>query len=73
MKIVVIDRDGVVNEDSEYYIKNPDEWIAIPGSLEAIAKLNRAGYTVVIATNQAGIERNLFNMTTLNAIHIKMH
>ena len=73
MKIIVIDRDGVVNEDSEYYIKDPDEWNAIPGSLEAIAKLNRAGYSVVIATNQAGIERKLFNMTTLNEIHTKMY
>ncbi len=73
MKIVILDRDGVINEDSVNYIKHPDEWVPIPGSLEAIAKLNGAGYQVVIATNQAGIERGLFDMARLNAIHQKMH
>ena len=73
MKLVILDRDGVINEDSEKYIKHPDEWVPIAESLEAIAKLNGAGYQVVIATNQAGIERGLFDMAGLNAIHRKMH
>jgi D-glycero-D-manno-heptose 1,7-bisphosphate phosphatase len=73
MKLVILDRDGVINVDSEHYIKSPAEWKALPGSLEAIAKLNQAGYRVVVATNQSGIGRGLFDMDTLNAIHDKMH
>jgi D-glycero-D-manno-heptose 1,7-bisphosphate phosphatase len=73
VKLVVLDRDGVINHDSDQYIKSPDEWRPIPGSLEAIARLNHAGYRVVIATNQSGIGRGLFDMATLNAIHEKMH
>ncbi len=73
MKLVILDRDGVINHDSDAFIKSPDEWIPIPGSLEAIARLNQAGYRVVVATNQSGIARGLFNMATLNAIHQKMH
>jgi len=73
MKLVILDRDGVINHDSAAYIKNPDEWKPIPGSLEAVARLNQAGYRVVIATNQSGIGRGLFEMATLNAIHDKMH
>jgi D-glycero-D-manno-heptose 1,7-bisphosphate phosphatase len=72
-KLVVLDRDGVINRDSEQFIKAPDEWRPIPGSLEAIARLNHAGFRVVIATNQSGIGRGLFDMATLNAIHDKMH
>jgi len=72
MKLIVLDRDGVINEDSDAYIKNPDEWIPIPGSLESIAKLNRAGYIVVVATNQSGIARGYFDLETLSAIHKKM-
>lgn len=72
-KLIVLDRDGVINYDSDQFIKSPDEWIAIPGSLEAIARLNHAGYRVVIATNQSGIGRGLFDIGTLNAIHNKMH
>jgi D-glycero-D-manno-heptose 1,7-bisphosphate phosphatase len=72
MKLVVLDRDGVINQDSAHFIKNTDEWIAIPGSLEAIALLNQHGYRVVIATNQSGIRRGLFDVSTLNAIHDKM-
>jgi D-glycero-D-manno-heptose 1,7-bisphosphate phosphatase len=72
-KLIVLDRDGVVNRDSDQYIKSPDEWRPIPGSLEAIARLNHAGYRVVIATNQSGIGRGLFEMSTLIAIHDKMH
>lgn len=73
MKLVILDRDGVINHDSPHFIKSPDEWIPIPGSLEAIARLNQAGYRVVVASNQSGIARELFDMDTLNAIHSKMH
>jgi D-glycero-D-manno-heptose 1,7-bisphosphate phosphatase len=73
MKLVILDRDGVINYDSEHFVKSAAEWKAIPGSLEAIAKLNQAGYKVVIATNQSGIGRGLFDMDTLNAMHEKMH
>ena len=73
VKLIVLDRDGVINHDSAQFIKSPDEWRQIPGSLEAIARLNHAGYRVVIATNQSGIGRGLFDMATLNAIHEKMH
>jgi D-glycero-D-manno-heptose 1,7-bisphosphate phosphatase len=73
MKLIILDRDGVINFDSDAFIKSPDEWIPIPGSLEAIARLNQAGYRVVVATNQSGISRGLFNIVTLNAIHQKLH
>jgi len=73
MKLVILDRDGVINEDSPDFIKSPAEWIPIPGSLEAIARLNQAGYRVVVASNQSGIARQFFDMTVLNAIHKKMH
>src|SRR4051794_1605934 len=72
-KLVILDRDGVINRDSEQFIKSPDEWRPIPGSLEAIARLNHAGFRVVVATNQSGIGRGLFDMATLNSIHEKMH
>lgn len=72
MKLVILDRDGVINFDSDQYIKSPDEWKPIPGSLEAIALLNQSGFRVVICTNQSGIGRGLFDMDTLNAIHDKM-
>jgi D-glycero-D-manno-heptose 1,7-bisphosphate phosphatase len=72
-KLIVLDRDGVINRDSDQFIKSPDEWRPIPGSLEAIARLNHAGYRVVVATNQSGIGRGLFDMATLNLIHEKMH
>jgi len=70
---VILDRDGVINEDSDDYIKSPEEWIPIPGSLEAIARLNHAGYSVAIATNQSGIARGLFDEQILNAMHQKLH
>ncbi len=73
MKLVILDRDGVINHDSAEYIKNPAEWKPIPGSLDAIARLNQDGYRVVIATNQSGIGRGLFDMATLIEIHDKMH
>lgn len=72
MKLVILDRDGVINQDSAQFIKSPDEWRPIPGSLEAIARLNQAGWRVVVATNQSGVGRGLFDMDTLNAIHEKM-
>ena len=72
MKIVILDRDGVINFDSDNYIKSPAEWKPIPGSIEAIARLNQGGYRVVVATNQSGIGRGLFDMATLNAINDKM-
>ena len=73
MKLIILDRDGVINVDSAEYIKSPAEWKPIPGSLEAIARLNQDGYHVVVATNQSGIGRGLFEVATLNAIHDKMH
>ena len=73
MKLVILDRDGVINKDSDSYIKRPDEWRPLPGSLQAIARLNQAGYHVVLATNQSGVGRGLFEVSTLNAIHDKMH
>lgn len=71
-RLVILDRDGVINVDSDRFIKHPDEWQPIPGSLEAIALLNQAGFRVVVATNQSGVGRGLFDMVTLNAIHEKM-
>jgi D-glycero-D-manno-heptose 1,7-bisphosphate phosphatase len=71
-KLVILDRDGVINVDSDAFIKSPDEWVAIPGSLEAIARLNHAGYRVAVASNQSGIGRGLFDMAALNAMHVKM-
>src|SRR4051812_35636914 len=72
MKLVILDRDGVINFDSDHYIKAPEEWKPIPGSLDAIARLNQWGYRVVVATNQSGVGRGLFEMDALNAIHEKM-
>lgn len=73
MKLVILDRDGVINKDSDNFIKNPNEWIPIPGSLEAIAMLNQHGFRIAVATNQSGVSRGLFDMATLNSIHDKMH
>lgn len=71
-KLIVLDRDGVINKDSPAYIKSPEEWQAVVGSVEAIAKLNRCGYRVVVATNQSGIARGYLTLDTLDAIHKKM-
>lgn len=73
MKLIILDRDGVINYDSDEYIKSAEEWQAIPGSLDAIARLHHAGYHVVVASNQAGIARGKFDIDTLNSIHQKMH
>jgi D-glycero-D-manno-heptose 1,7-bisphosphate phosphatase len=72
MKLAILDRDGVINADSLQHVKTPAEWKLLPGSGEAIARLNQAGFTVVVATNQSGIGRGLFDMDMLNAIHEKM-
>ena len=71
-KLIILDRDGVINRDSDQFIKTPEEWSAIPGSLEAIARLCRADYQVVVITNQSGIARGFFTINTLNKIHQKM-
>lgn len=73
MKLIILDRDGVINQDSDHFIKSPDEWQPIPGSLEAIALLNRNGYRVAVATNQSGVTRGLYDVVALNTIHEKMH
>lgn len=72
-QLIILDRDGVINEDSDQFIKSAEEFKAIPGSLEAIARLSQNGYRVVIATNQSGLGRGLFDMDALNKIHNKMH
>ncbi len=71
-KLIVLDRDGVINYDSDDYVKSVDEWIPLPGSMEALAKLTHAGYKIAIATNQSGISRGYFTVATLDAMHQKM-
>jgi D-glycero-D-manno-heptose 1,7-bisphosphate phosphatase len=73
MKLVILDRDGTINADSDEFIKSPEEWMPLPGALEAIARLNHAGYHAVIASNQSGLGRGLFDVASLNAMHAKMH
>ena len=73
MKLVILDRDGTINSDSDDYVKTPEEWQPLPGALEAIARLNHAGWHVVIASNQSGLGRGLFDVASLNAMHAKMH
>lgn len=72
MKLIILDRDGVINYDSPHYIKTPEEWHAIPGSLEAIAQLKQAGFTVAVASNQSGVSRQLYDEAMLETIHAKM-
>lgn len=71
-KLVILDRDGVINQDSMEYIKSPEEWVALPQSIEAIAALKQKGYLVAIVTNQSGIARGHYDEATLQAIHEKM-
>lgn len=71
--IVILDRDGTINQDRDDYIKSPEEWVALPGAIDAIAKLNHAGWRVVIASNQSGLGRGLFDVATLNQMHDKMN
>ncbi|HTS23243.1 MAG TPA: D-glycero-beta-D-manno-heptose 1,7-bisphosphate 7-phosphatase [Casimicrobiaceae bacterium] len=72
-RLIILDRDGVINHDSDQYIRTPEEWRPIPGSLEAIARLNHAGFRVVVATNQSGLGRGLYDTATMIAINEKMH
>lgn len=72
MKLIILDRDGVINQDSDAYIKSVDEWQPVPGSMQAMGKLCQAGYTLVVATNQSGIARGYFDLSTLHAMHVKM-
>ncbi len=72
MKLLILDRDGVINEDSDAYIKSVQEWIPIPGSIEAIAQLSKAGWTVAVATNQSGIARGYYDLATLDAMHARL-
>ena len=71
--LIILDRDGVINKDSEDYIRSAEEWIPIEGSIDAIAQLSQAGFRIVVATNQSGLSRGYFDMATLTAIHKKMH
>ncbi|HEX5739908.1 MAG TPA: D-glycero-beta-D-manno-heptose 1,7-bisphosphate 7-phosphatase [Hydrogenophaga sp.] len=73
MKLLILDRDGTLNRRRDDYVASPDEWEALPGALEAVARLNQGGWRVVLATNQSGIGRGLFDMASLNAIHAKMN
>lgn len=71
-KLVILDRDGTINRASDEFVKSPEEWHPLPGALEAISRLNHAGYHVVLATNQSGLGRGLFDMAALNAVHAHM-
>ena len=71
-KLIILDRDGVINQDSDHFIKSVDEFMPIPGSLQAIARLTQANYSVMVATNQSGIARGLFSIETLQAMHNKL-
>ena len=73
MKLIILDRDGTLNVESDDFIKTPEEWLPLPGALEAVAKLNHAGWHTIIASNQSGLGRGLFDVAALNAIHAKMH
>ena len=73
MKLLILDRDGTLNRSRDDYVASADEWEPMPGALEAVARLNQGGWRVVLATNQSGIGRGLFDMDSLNAIHAKMH
>ncbi|SFP71552.1 D-glycero-beta-D-manno-heptose 1,7-bisphosphate 7-phosphatase [Pseudomonas borbori] len=72
MKLLILDRDGVINYDSDAYIKSLDEWIPLPGAVEAIARLSRAGWTVAVATNQSGLARGYYDQTALEAMHARL-
>ena len=73
MNLIILDRDGTINEDRDDFVKSVDEWVPLPGALEAIARLNHAGWQTVVATNQSGLGRGLFDMATLNLMHTKMN
>ncbi len=73
LKLVILDRDGTLNQDRDDFVKSPEEWVPLPGALEAIARVNHAGWHVVIGSNQSGLGRGLFDVAALNAMHDKMH
>ncbi len=73
MKLCILDRDGTINQDSDDFVKSAQEWLPLPGALEAIARLNHAGWHVVVASNQSGLGRGLFDVAALNAMHAKLH
>ena len=73
LKLVILDRDGTINQDRDDFVKSPEEWVPLPGALQAIARLNHAGWHVVIASNQSGLGRGLFDVAALNAMHDKLH
>ncbi|MGJ8525871.1 D-glycero-beta-D-manno-heptose-1,7-bisphosphate 7-phosphatase [Halomonadaceae bacterium LMG 33818] len=72
-RLIILDRDGVINQDRRDYVKTPDEWVPLPGALEAIATLTRSGFTIAVATNQSGIGRGFYSLDTLSAMHDKMN
>lgn len=72
MSLIILDRDGVINQDSDTYIRNLEEWIPIPGSIDAIAKLSQAGFTIAIATNQSGLARGYFELDDMEKIHLEL-
>jgi D-glycero-D-manno-heptose 1,7-bisphosphate phosphatase len=72
MKLLILDRDGVINQDSDDYIKSVDEWLPLPGAIKAIADLSRAGWTVAVATNQSGLARGYYDLATLEAMHQRL-
>jgi len=72
VKLLIVDRDGVINQDSDAYIKSLQEWIPLPGSIEAIAELSKAGWTVAVATNQSGLARGYYDLASLDAMHARL-
>ncbi|MEN9383756.1 MAG: hypothetical protein RI959_466 [Pseudomonadota bacterium] len=72
-KLIVLDRDGTLNMEPEDYLRAPEDWVPMPGALEAVARLNQGGWKVVIASNQSGLGRGLFDVATLNGVHARMH
>lgn len=72
-KLLVVDRDGTLSRDPEDFVQGPQDWLPLPGALEALARLNEAGWRIVVASNQAGLGRGLFDVATLNAVHAHMH
>lgn len=72
MKLIILDRDGVINQDSDAYIKTLDEWIPLPGSIDAMARLSKAGWTVAVATNQSGVGRGYYSEATLQSMHDRL-
>ncbi len=72
-ELIILDRDGVINRDSKAFVKSPDEWVPLPGSIDAIARLSGAGYTLAVASNQSGLARGLFDRDALEAMHAKLH